>query len=665
MNPFYQSKPTQAMKSHLLPTPLHRWLTLVLLALVIHSQRSLASATYYLPYQGYLTDQNGNPLGSTNTGPKNYNMVFRIWDLQTGGAAGGPDDLYCEEQTVTVNNGYFSVLLGAGFAYNGEPHTNSLAGLFNPATTAGRWVETSVQGINSAATWSTILPRLSLQWAPYAFQAVNAQNAQNIVNAAGASQLTVNGSYVGIGTASPGAPLDVLGQLQVNANGTIESIGPKNSFNGMIESYYQGANDRFGLGQLNGGITALYTSSLNSGSSIQFGLMTGATSFSPLMTINHNGTVGVGTTSPATTLEVSGSATIDGGLLMKNAQVMSAQNSSGTYEVFLWPRWNDNVTYMNFGSGGFNIRNNSSSSVMFMQPNGRVGIGTVSPAAGLDVEVNVGINGTWSYFSAGGSSLSAVPFTGAINNNEYGGTPAIAIYTSGNMGSSIYYAFSDARIKNVVGISSGANDLNTLRHIEVTDFTYKDVVAKGAGPVKKVIAQQVEKVYPQAVTRGVGVVPDIYHLAPVKNGWVQLATDLKVGERVRLIAKAQTSVYDVLAVTNGSFRVDLPVNTEQIFVYGREVNDFRSVDYDAISMLNVSATQELAKRLDQVEAREARLAALERKAAQVDDLEREVADLKKLVAQLAAPGKNSRLVSASDSSGTVALAPVTGDGSLR
>jgi C4-dicarboxylate-specific signal transduction histidine kinase len=33
-------------------------------------------------------------------------------------------------------------------------------------------------------------------------------------------------------------------------------------------------------------------------------------------------------------------------------------------------------------------------------------------------------------------------------------------------------------------------------------------------------------------------------------------------------------------------------------VYGREVNDFLSVDYEAIAMLNVSATQELNRRLE-------------------------------------------------------------------
>ena len=34
-----------------------------------------------------------------------------------------------------------------------------------------------------------------------------------------------------------------------------------------------------------------------------------------------------------------------------------------------------------------------------------------------------------------------------------------------------------------------------------------------------------------------------------------------------------------------------------MFVYGREVDDFRTVDYEAVSMLNVSATQELYKKI--------------------------------------------------------------------
>ena len=39
----------------------------------------------------------------------------------------------------------------------------------------------------------------------------------------------------------------------------------------------------------------------------------------------------------------------------------------------------------------------------------------------------------------------------------------------------------------------------------------------------------------------------------------------------------------------------------QVFVYGRQVDDFRTVDYDAIAMLNVSATQQIKKDSDSAE----------------------------------------------------------------
>ena len=158
------------------------------------------------------------------------------------------------------------------------------------------------------------------------------------------------------------------------------------------------------------------------------------------------------------------------------------------------------------------------------------------------------------------------------------------------------------------------------------------------------IAQQVEKVYPQAVFQTTGVVPDLYNKAAVKDGWVELATDLKKGERVKLIGKTEQSLHEVLEVRDGAFRPDGQVDDEQVFVYGREVKDFRTVDYDAIAMLNVSATQEMKREKDaeiqaldrQLKEKDAKIAVLEAKVAAQD--KRSTAHADEVASQ------NSRLV---------------------
>jgi hypothetical protein len=95
------------------------------------------------------------------------------------------------------------------------------------------------------------------------------------------------------------------------------------------------------------------------------------------------------------------------------------------------------------------------------------------------------------------------------------------------------------------------------------------------------------------------MVPDIYQQASFTDGWIELATDLKKGERVKLITEKGEGVHVVIEATPDKFRADFKPEGDKVFVFGREVDDFRNVDYDAIAMLNVSATQQLKKEKDE------------------------------------------------------------------
>ncbi|HZM04169.1 MAG TPA: tail fiber domain-containing protein [Candidatus Saccharimonadales bacterium] len=209
----------------ILSNAMRHGLLLVLLAIALVPAVSRGQQTsQYMSYQGYLTDGNGNALGGTNTGPKAYDVVFRIWDAGTGG-----NELFSELQTVTVDNGNFSVLLGQGTAYSVEPTLHVLlASVFTNSGALSRYIEITVLGIG-VNNYITILPRLQLVSSPFAFQAANALNVTgaNVITAAnlatnlgvwqtsGTNVYHTSGS-VGINTSAPGSALDVNGNIQLD-----------------------------------------------------------------------------------------------------------------------------------------------------------------------------------------------------------------------------------------------------------------------------------------------------------------------------------------------------------------------------------------------------------------------------------------------------------------
>ncbi|MBI3218320.1 MAG: tail fiber domain-containing protein [Bacteroidetes bacterium] len=340
------------------------------------------------------------------------------------------------------------------------------------------------------------------------------------------------------------------------------------------------------------------------------------------LVLKSGGNVGIGTATPTQKLDVNGNVNVSatgvlsfGGVNVLNTNPGSAiwgnirmiRNESTTIQDGMY------IGYGNTGGAAGHLRffANGTTQRMFIDAGtGYVGIGTSGPAAPLDIATTNNI------FLFPTTSVFFNSFQGGSLSTGLNPTPSVAVRATGaflSIGTGEgagYYVQSDERIKRKVGISDSRNDLATLMKLKITDYKYTDSLNSGNIQVKGVFAQEVEKIYPQAISKQTNWIPNIYALADhvefdnVKQTLrVTMAKShtLAVGDKVKLISSAGAEKPSVVSAVDGnSFTVsNWTEKSEKIFVFGKEVNDFRIVDYDRLFTLNISATQELVKLVEE------------------------------------------------------------------
>ena len=394
----------------------------VLVCCLLVSQLALAEVPRTISYQGVLRDSDGTVVAD---GP--YGMTFRLYDTETGDI-----ELWSEPQTVTVADGIFNAVLGSV-----QPLDLPFDGPY--------WLAISVAG-------SELGSRVQLTASPYALRAATADSVAGgaatpdgdwVVS--GDDMYSAGSGHVGIGTASPHAPLHVegcsatgttlelvradpnkkllLGAISDETAGKIQAwdYGSKAALNLALQetggrvgigtahpatplhlyrnSSGTGSMDGMLVDQDGSGDAALsfrligqeqFVIGIDNSDGDKFKLSDGSDFGADRIVIDAAGNVGIGTASPEYTLHVQGSGRFTGGLLPGNTTFLREETAT-----FLGGGGMPSGKIRCSTGDDFYIETVTANNNILLVPDGSgaVGIGTTNPQAKLHVDGDLCVTG--------------------------------------------------------------------------------------------------------------------------------------------------------------------------------------------------------------------------------------------------------------------------------
>lgn len=341
------------------------------------------------------------------------------------------------------------------------------------------------------------------------------------------------------------------------------------------------------------------------------------------------GSVGIGTTNPSRTLHINpGSVLLDGTspTILFTDQGKGIVNASATQAFGTANFLQDGLILYGAKDGALGTNDPSKG--------GRKSILSWNSAGSVCINNNVN--------TTNGIPLSVYGYAQVDNGNSYITTSTTADFTSFN--TSIYseygvvsasYGFlvlSDHRIKKNIKLVSDV--LKKIEQIDIVEHEHIDK-KKEAKVEYGVIAQQIQPLVPHAVHQTSEFIPNVYESATshsIKDELVslqvsQVSEKIAVGQLLRLFVSDGLTERRVEVVIKEVYTTLIAVErwaeyseSDKVFIYGTQVNDFLMVDKPQLGLMALAGVKELYQREKKLEEK-------------VDELTRQLASLMVLLRQ--------------------------------
>jgi hypothetical protein len=426
--------------------------------------------------------------------------------------------------------------------------------------------------------------------------------------------LNPNGGNVGIGTTNPGYLLDV-------SNSTSST---STSFLGLTNPFVFGFNTGLNIGssivyssrwQGDGGsgvvemckIDGRKENSANYGDSylaFQTRYETdrnngGAGTLTEKMRITGVGRVGIGTTSPSTTLSIFQNFNDSGTAAASIYDALSFDSSQNANSKAVLCFGSTNSAGGGASGGGvFAIKTRPQSAGGATAPverfritdGGNVGIGTASPGYPLHVATSpVSLNGVaFRYFN----------YTTTVLTQANPGNLGISIYAQGDVVSTTGIVVTSDRRAKVLEEPPTEPYLNLVDKIQVHQYSWIDKIEKSANKKIGFFAQEVEEVVPDAVGKNTDVVPTIYKQADAFTESTITVTNhgLTTEKKLEVVdlenGKTKIDIVRVIDADNLEVKFE-KVPKDKLFVVGPEVDDSRLLNHDYLMAVGFGGLKEL------------------------------------------------------------------------